>query len=713
MDTNNLPSIGIKPWLSIGKHYRLSLVLWVLVVVLGLPMVWFMGRSTYIAEAVFQVSPNFMKNLEGDKELEFQSNSQYREFVNHLSNTVTRYDVLQRALIDLKSRGIDTRPAALTERKYIERLQKTIYVRAIPDTYMVRIGKEDHLNKELADLINAITESFLKTTKTEMIYGSSERYQLLQENVTRLRAEVVAMGVERDKLASKLSLTTYYETIVNPFDQMMSQARDKITTASIERMQAEAALAAFIKHNEVPTSLGPSLLELRLHDFGLQALRNEVIRRTEELNRIVMGLAESHPGRKPALLEREEIKDRLQTKETEFDQKSFATYRSRLEGTLKQKLQVERDVKDVLQSYELQGQEFARNFQQAMRLTQDIKKRDQELNQLRDRLAYFDNETNAFGFARLVTPALPAIHPLGLGKTKLLLILLLLATGVAIVVPVAKDMLDRRIRSVNDAEKLMGFAAAGWQIKMEDLPTQLFGQEQYRRMAATLIRNKARHQRNCFSFTSVKPAGGTTTIVLDLARTMVQIGSRVLVVQTSRHEGSNKSNLTGPGLSEFLAGQAVLAGLPQTFIYQDCSLDLVSWGSAFSDGMRRIDLFKQAVAAWSDQYDYVLVDLPSILVNADAELLIETLGQVFLVVEADSVIKGEVNRAKRLLKKIDPEAVGLFVNQVSTFQQGGYFKALMQETITGTKYTGSTGLSQPLLWWQIWLARWSGRRNKK
>ncbi len=84
-----------------------------------------------------------MKNLEADKELELQSNSQYREYVNHLSNTVTRYDVLERALADLKAEGIDTRPQALTERKYIEQLQRTIYVRAIPDTYMVRIGTED------------------------------------------------------------------------------------------------------------------------------------------------------------------------------------------------------------------------------------------------------------------------------------------------------------------------------------------------------------------------------------------------------------------------------------------------------------------------------------------------------------------------------------------------------------------------------------------
>jgi hypothetical protein len=51
--------------------------------------------------------------------------------------------VLERALAELRSRGIDPRPQALTERRYIEQLQRTIYVRAIPDTHMVRIGFED------------------------------------------------------------------------------------------------------------------------------------------------------------------------------------------------------------------------------------------------------------------------------------------------------------------------------------------------------------------------------------------------------------------------------------------------------------------------------------------------------------------------------------------------------------------------------------------
>ncbi len=70
------PSLGIKPFLSLKRHYRVSIILFFLVLVVGLPAVWIKGQSFYSAEAIFHVSPRYMKNLESDSEVELQSNSQ-------------------------------------------------------------------------------------------------------------------------------------------------------------------------------------------------------------------------------------------------------------------------------------------------------------------------------------------------------------------------------------------------------------------------------------------------------------------------------------------------------------------------------------------------------------------------------------------------------------------------------------------------------------
>nr|MCU0966230.1 hypothetical protein [Burkholderiaceae bacterium] len=289
-DLGSLPGVGIKPALSLKRHPRAAWAVALLVLLAGLPFAWIRGASFFNSEAVFQVAPSYMKNLEADKELELQSNSQYREFVNHLSTTVTRHDVLERALATLKAKGIDLRPEGLSERKYLQQLQRTIYVRALPDTYMVRIGTDAAQPEHLHELINAVAESFVETTRAEQIFGTPERLVALRENAERINAEVAELSAQRVALAERLGLTTFSDSTTNPYDSTLAQARERMAAARVDRMRAEATLAAFLKHKEVPASQGRSLLEMRLQDNGLQALRNEVVRRGEELSRSMAGL---------------------------------------------------------------------------------------------------------------------------------------------------------------------------------------------------------------------------------------------------------------------------------------------------------------------------------------------------------------------------------------------------------------------------------------
>lgn len=712
MDTSQLPGRGIKPLISLRKHYRLSVLVWLLVVLAGLPVVWIKGQSYYSAESVFQVSPNYMKTLTSDKEVEFQSNSQYREFVNHLSTTVKRYDVLQRALKKLRDAGIETQPKALTERKYIEQLQREVTVRPLADTYMVRIGMEGQKKETLAEIVNAVTTSFLETTKNEQIFGSVERLEMLKANAEKLASEIVALEAQRVQLSERLGLTTFGENTINPYDSVLSQAREKFSSAAIDRARAEAALQAFLTQRETPATMGRSLLEMRLQDNGLQALRNEVVKRSEELGRLSAGLEDKHPARKPALAEDEAINKRLQNKESEFERLAFDNVKSRLIAAVHQSQQVEHEIQTSLKKIEAQASDFARNFQSAMRLTADIHKREQEQKEVRDRLNYLQNERSAIGFVRLVTAALPAEQPLGIGKTKLLLMVLLLASGLAVGVAISLDLVDRRLYTVNEAERLMGMPAAGWQLQDSGLSSQVFTRQQSRRFASTLIRNKSRTAKNVFSFSSVKTAGSATAVILDTAAELQRLGHRVLVLEANSFAPSPSFDASRPGLSDYLAGHADAAHLPQALSHQGETLTAVGFGAELMTGVQRLDRLKPLIEAWSNEYEFVLIDLPPLLLSADAELLIDALGQVFLVLEAQTVGRGEALRAKRLLEKLDPEAVGLFVSDIPMFDGGGYVKELMVETLTREPFGRFMSLSSLRLQVELLRAHWLQMRMK-
>lgn len=696
-------SRNLRPAVGWKRHKRVGIVVAMVLLLIGVPLVFLTVKSQYLAEAVFQVAPAYQKNMSADKDLELQSNSQYREFVNHLSRSILRYDVLENALEKLSAQRIDPKLPIENKRKWIERMQRTIYIFAIPDTYMVRVGIKSDKRDHLHEIVNAVMDSFLETTRKEQIYGSDQRGQVLAQRTIVVEKEISDFESRRAELAATLGLTTFGENATNPFDVVLAQAREKLVLASIERARAQATLAAFENQKEIPASSGRSVLEMRLQDNGLQAIRNEVVKRNEELHRVVAGLRDDHPARKPALQEQEELKARLLLNESEFEKSALANTRSRMLASLDETRQTERELAGRVKQLEGQASEFASAFREAMRSTAEIKKREQELGDIRSRVNYLETESNALGFVRLITPALPAITPQGLGKTKTLLGLLAASLALMMLIPIIIDFLDRRVIAVGDAEKALQVTSAAWLVDADSTVTKILLRDQFRRFASTLRRNKARGARNVFSFSSVRVGGGTTSMILELARTLVELGSRTLVINADSLTKHSVLASDAHGLTDVLIGKASAESVISQQLHFGFRMNVVPYGRATESGIKRLDVLKAAIQNWSEQFDFVLIDIPPLLPSADAELLIDVIGQVFLVVEAESVKKTDVVRARNQLEKMDPDAVGLIVNRVPVESAGDPIKSQLVETVTGAKFETFMNTPHWSLKWKLFL----------
>lgn len=696
---------SLRPSVGWQRHKRVGIIVALALLLVGIPAIFLKVQSQYVAEAVFQVAPAYQKNMSADKDLELQSNSQYREFVNHLSRSVLRYDVLEGALNRLAVKGID--PKLLTEdkRKWIERQQRTIYVLAVADTYMVRVGIQSDKPTNLHEIVNALMDSFLETTRNEQIYGSDQRGQVLASRALLVKQEITGYEVRRSELAGTLGLTTFGESTTNPFDIILAQAREKLALASIDLSKAKAILAAFDRRKEVPTSSGRSVLDMRLQDNGLQAIRNEVVKRNEELYRTAAGLQDGHPARKPAQQEQAELKRRLQTSESDFEKSALANTRLRLLASVDETLQTEKDLAQRVKHLEEQVSEFASAFREAMQCTAEIKKREQELSDIRTRVNYLETESHALGFARLIAPALPAITPQGLGKTKALMALLAGCLALLILIPTIIDYLDGRVITVGDAEKALQVKSAIWLVEAQNSASKILINDQLRRFASTLRRNTARGARNVFSLTSVKVGGGTTSITLELARTLIELGSRTLVVDADSLTDNSAMQSDAPGLTDVLIGKVTAQSVIIQQQHHGMSMNVVPYGTSTDSGIKRLDVLRTAIDVWSRDFDFVLIDIPPLLPCADAELLIGEIGQVFLLVEAETVRKADVVRARQLLEKIDPDAVGLIVNRVPMDSGGASTQSQLVETVTGAAFSRFMSTPQWSLKWNLLLLR--------
>lgn len=372
---------------------------------------------------------------------------------------------------------------------------------------------------------------------------------------------------------------------------------------------------------------------------------------------------------------------------------------ARLQGTAEQAAAVERDLEREQQRLQAQATTFATLFHEARTLTADIEQARSALDKVRERVDYIDLERGSFGFLRLVNAALPPEQPFGPGRRKLLLMVLLAALGAAVAVPVALDLLDRRIRTVNDAQRVFGIEPAGWLVERSDAATHAFAEDQLRRLAAALMRTRDARGQRVFGFTGCKPGAGTTTLVREVAQTLHALGWRVLTVDAV---GDGTAG-PGPGLAELLRGEAD-ADTVVTAAGEAGPARVRAAARAGALRIERLDRLGAALAHWSAQHDFVLVDLPPLLTRADAELLVRSVGQVLVVVEAGATTRGELQRATRLVQAIDPAAVGLVVNRVAPID-GGYLRELMLESLSGVR----AGRFFSLPRWRLLAAVWAAR----
>ncbi len=685
MDASQAPSLpgrGIKPWDSLMAHRRLALLVFTIVLLLGLPIAWVKGRPQYQAEASVQIAPRYMRNLREDQELDFQSNSQYRQFVEHQRQNISRHDVLLAALERLGEQRALWQRSGDSDRQAVDKLRSQLNVSAVSDTYLVRISISGDKPEGLAELVNAVAASFMERMKAEEIYGSDARSRTLKARESELEQDISAKVDQRGAIARELSLTTFAEGTPNPFDQLIAGLRNRLSDARQRRMDAEAALQAFRQRGDA-TLASRSVQETVLSDPGLNSLKAALSARRATLLMQKSGLRPDHPAALAADRELAEIDAEIGRQGERLDNGVRSNALARLQGSAEQALTVERGLQAELEQMEPQATRFARLFQDAQTLSADIAQLRSELDKVRERLNFLSVESSSFGFVRLAAPALPPETPYGPGRKKLALLMMLAALAAGAAAPLLRDLLDRRVRTVNEAQALMGMAPAGWQIERHGPASDLFADEQLRRVAAALIRTRDARRQPLFGLTGCKPGAGASSLVLDLACTLQTLGFRVLVVEANGFARDARLAGPQPGLTDWLDGRAEPSALlsPATAQRPAC----VHIGGQGRVALKRLDLLAEQLKRWSAEHDFVLVDMPPLLSSADAELLVRCIGQVLLVLDAGTVSRGEVLRARRMLQSLDPDAVGLIVNRVAAFNGGGYLRELMIENATARR----------------------------
>jgi succinoglycan biosynthesis transport protein ExoP len=713
------PAKAIMPMLSLRRHWRKSALVFSVIAGLGLPLAYIKGTAEYRAEAVIQVNFRYASNLSTMQEIETHSDSQYRRLVKQQMRTITRYDVIERALDSLlpEERALWQLPAE-TDRKAIQRLTWSLELNAVSETYLVTIGLRSEDPRVIPIVVNAVVDSYLVAAREEIFFGSETRLENLEARKRVIEAELDTLGEKLQVAAAKLGLSTFEEGVKSPSDKELAEMEERRLQAQQARIIAEAKVQAMrAKHARLlELSLDAEAQKMTSADRALGDLRAYLYQRRAKLVQTMSGLMPSHAGRQAAEQEIAQINAEIDQATAEKQEEMKEILRERraadmrteaadLEAALLEAKVVEEALTKIVEARKEEVKDFRRVFDEGVEYREEMERLRLQLAQIRNRIDTILAEEGAPGYVRSVSEAEQPLEPISGGRKKIFIIFLVLATGAASVLPLALDFLDSRIQTPIDLHRILGFKPTAWLPEVTHKKDRVLFEKQLERLGVALVRDlKAQGPGRSIFVAETLPGAGKTLVAHLLGDELTKLGLSTLVVSC---DPENKSRIREcqawhiPGekpakpdqdqhgeqdfdvdpdeddvglidlLTERLSIDEVIKSCG------DMRADLIGFGS-YEEASEAGNVVRlQAVIQELEQrYEVVLVDGPAMLQSATAEAIAGFCYGTLLVVKAlDTPVK-PLKRALAMLESADPDLIAAVLNRAPIFKGGGYFSHL-------------------------------------
>lgn len=294
-------------------------------------------------------------------------------------------------------------------------------------------------------------------------------------------------------------------------------------------------------------------------------------------------------------------------------------------------------------------------------------------------------ENRAVGNARMVEDAQIPENPVASNKLRNLALANLLGILLAIGTALILDGLDTSIKTVKEAREVFGYILLGLipvfgksekitsrsgdteqvgsKILVRDIPRSPIS-EAYRMLQANLEFLSSDKELKVIVVTSSVPQEGKSTLCANLAVAIAQSERRVLLVdadmrQPAQHKIWNLLNQAG--LSNVLVGKAELRKVIKKVMV---NLHILTAGVTPPNPMAILKSKRMAslIEIFSSNYDFVIIDTPSLNIAADAPILGKMADGILLVVRPGVVDSASAAAAQEFLEQSGQNVLGMVVN---------------------------------------------------
>jgi polysaccharide biosynthesis transport protein len=668
---------GFSPLTSLRKYPFLAILIFLVVTGAGVPIVLRMPHSLYYASSVIYVSPTFSGILREDHAQRPQYDIQQKMLL------IPRYDVLTRTIQKLLAAGIDPRLPGESEQGTAERLGKLLEITHVPDSYQISVGLHSKSPRDLAEILNCLTETFMETARSEEFYGEDRRIETLKAERTRLESELNGDLQSRSDIARELGVAGFEQL---PADRLVETTRIALDQARRERIESEAEVALLERDASRIVPSGPPVLSPE--SASSERLKEQRV----EVESRLAGLKPKHPEYDALAQELARIDDQLRQsaklRSVEVRQADEPTSQLLSKGRieLERARRAETDLSVELASDIARVDSTTGEFQRGRDLGIRIEQLRNQINAIDDRLSSFRLEASAPGFLRVSSPARTPVLPEKDNRNKYLAALIVFALAASVGGVVLIDMTHSKVMTASDVEKILGFPPLGLLLSRES-GSQQFAEEQFARMVNNIERVfKQRSEAGVFVFTPVGPGPSSARLVSEIARELQarHIRSVVLRAGALRQKtwvmeppvlpALRNGSFDGTGVSD--KRHLGIAGL--TFARDN--------GQPENTGCLPVSGLASTIEEMLLDHELILVEASPLLLSADTEYLATLAAAVtFLTVEAGRVSMTDLKRAAGLMERLRPAGIAAILHGVSLKSSDSQLRRSFQQFEAGRK----------------------------
>jgi capsular exopolysaccharide synthesis family protein len=292
-------------------------------------------------------------------------------------------------------------------------------------------------------------------------------------------------------------------------------------------------------------------------------------------------------------------------------------------------------------------------------------------------------------------PTVPASPRLKLNLALGLLIGLALGIGLAVL----REVLDTKVRSESDVQKVTDasvIARIGYDDDAPQHPLIVQSNphshrsEAFRRLRTNLQFLELADRPKTIVVTSSLPGEGKSTTAINLAITLADAGSRVALVDADLRLpaiGEYMGLEVEVGLTTVLIGQADLQDAMQP--WGDRNLHVLTSGQIPPNPSELLGsrFMSDLIEELNGTYDMVLIDTPPLLPVTDAAILAKITGGAVVVAGADTVDRQQLADGLGALEDVGARVLGVVLNRLAQKQADRYkyYDYTSQGTRAGSK----------------------------